>query len=104
MRKCYVDYVKAIGIILVVMGHINFANSNFGIKEWIYAFHMPLFFFATGLVIKEAKLDKNFFVKKFKTLMIPYFIWGMIYFQLSFRNIAYIGYGSYNALTVSPQT
>lgn len=99
MRKSHVDYIKAIGIILVIIGHINFANSYFEIKEWIYAFHMPLFFFASGLVIKEAKMDKNFFVKKFRSLMIPFFIWGMIYSELNFRNIEYIGYGSYNTLT-----
>ena len=27
-RKKYVDYIKAIGIILVVVGHVNFANSE----------------------------------------------------------------------------
>lgn len=99
MRKLYVDYIKAIGIILVILGHINFANSHLGIKEWIYAFHMPLFFFATGLVIRQRKLDAEFLQKKFKVLIIPYIIWGLIYSRLSLRNTAYIGYGSYETLS-----
>lgn len=98
MRKNYVDYIKALGIILVILGHINFANSNFGIKDWIYSFHMPLFFFASGLVIKEANLDKTFLFKKFNSLIIPFILWGLIYTELSFKNIAFIGYGSYTTL------
>lgn len=42
-RKRYIDLIKGIGIILVIMGYINFANSF--IKEWIYLYHMTLFFF-----------------------------------------------------------
>ncbi len=99
MRKSYVDYIKAIGIFLVIIGHINFANSHLGIKEWVYAFHMPLFFFATGLVIREARLDTGFLQKKINVLLIPYFLWGLIYSQLSIKNILFIGYGSYDTLT-----
>ena len=27
-RKQYVDYIKAFGIILVILGHVNFANGG----------------------------------------------------------------------------
>ena len=47
-RILYVDYIKAIAMILVIIGHINYANQE--IKPWLYAFHMPVFFFCTGLV------------------------------------------------------
>lgn len=49
-RLLYVDYMKAIAMILVIMGHVNFANEP--VKAWIYSFHMPAFFFCTGLVLK----------------------------------------------------
>ena len=39
-RKQYVDYIKAFGIILVILGHVNFANS--GLKTWIYSFHVSV--------------------------------------------------------------
>lgn len=50
-RIANIDYVRAIAIILVVAGHVNFANYH--IKALIYSFHMPLFFFVSGLVMKE---------------------------------------------------
>ena len=98
LRKAYVDYIKAIGIILVIIGHINFANSNLGIKGWIYSFHMPLFFFSSGLVMKRAVVDRTFLSKKVKTLLLPFVLWGLIYSELTIKNIAYIVYGSYDTL------
>lgn len=96
-RKHYVDYIKAIGMILVILGHINFANES--IKAWIYAFHMPLFFFATGLITRPEKIDCKFILKKFCGLMIPYFLWGLIYSELSFGNLARLFYGSYYTIS-----
>lgn len=40
-RLSWLDVLKGIGIILVVMGHIY---SNSIIFNWLYSFHMPLFF------------------------------------------------------------
>ncbi|EOM7167911.1 acyltransferase family protein [Escherichia coli] len=49
-QKRALDYVKAIGIISVVVGH--FPNSIFNIMT-PYMYHMPLFFFIGGVVFKE---------------------------------------------------
>ena len=49
-RLSWLDVLKGIGIILVVMGHIY---SNSIIFNWLYSFHMPLFFFAAGCVYKN---------------------------------------------------
>lgn len=48
-RLSWLDIMKGIGIILVV-GHIS---SNKIIFNWLYSFHMPLFFFAAGWYIKR---------------------------------------------------
>lgn len=55
MREVWVDYAKALGIILVVTGHVNRGLYSSGIyisKQFytlfdsiIYTFHMPLFSF-----------------------------------------------------------
>lgn len=77
-RSATADIAKTIGIILVVIGHYNPADA----PEWyhlanrfIYAFHMPLFMFASGYIPGTAKTrgGGNFILKKFKRLMIPYF-------------------------------
>ena len=49
-RLSWLDVLKGIGIILVAIGHIY---SNRTIFNWLYSFHMPLFFLAAGWVYKE---------------------------------------------------
>lgn len=98
-RKAYVDYIKAIGIILVILGHINFANEP--IKNWIYAFHMPIFFFATGLTIKKKRIDRALIVGKIQSILVPYMIWALIFADYSMGNIIRIEYASYYSISSS---
>lgn len=54
------DVAKGIGILLVILGHTLPLDSS--LRLFIYAFHMPLFFFLSGLVMKESQticLDKS---------------------------------------------
>lgn len=39
------DVLRSIGMILVVLGHVSQIKA---LNEWIYSFHMPLFFFSSG--------------------------------------------------------
>jgi len=58
-RNVWVDYAKAIGIILVVYGHVARGVFNAGlpmdearfvlVDSIIYSFHIPLYFFLSGL-------------------------------------------------------
>lgn len=95
MRKPYVDWIKAIGIFLVILSHANHANGV--LKVWIYSFHMPLFFFASGLVMREYPLTV-FFQKKLKSLILPYLLWGCIYASFSLENLVSLLYGSYHSI------
>lgn len=77
---------RGIGIFLVILGHsfpTETFNNNFlwvYIHKFIYSFHMPLFFFLSGFFafkiydIYNLKQYKKFICKKFKRLMIPYFL------------------------------
>ncbi len=71
----WIDCVKGYGILLVLLAHTNIFNS---LKFEIYTFHMPLFFFLAGYVfsIKNYSGFKPFLIKKFKTLIVPYFCFG----------------------------
>ena len=62
-RLNYIDLMKGIGIFLVVSGH---AGSPF--VDWIYSFHMGLFFWISGYTFAIKPLP-NFqcFLKKKKT-------------------------------------
>jgi acyltransferase len=72
-RVEWIDVAKGIGIALVVLGHIGDSLPK-GLSAYIYSFHMPLFFFLSGYLYKNKKIDFLSFVKKkARTLLIPYF-------------------------------
>ena len=48
-RDPYWDYIKGIGILLVLAGHLFPWGSP--VRKIIYGFHMPLFFFVSGVFI-----------------------------------------------------
>lgn len=72
-RQEWIDIARGLGMIIVVLGHCN-------PPEWlritIGSFHMPFFFFLTGLVINESRnlLDRRYIIKDFIRLIIPYII------------------------------
>lgn len=89
IRIKWVDRWRGILILLVVMGHVvgelfHYASANSLNKYdlWhrvIYSFHMPAFFFLAGLLWSTDNLNISTYIKKkFKRLMIPYFIWGIV--------------------------
>lgn len=72
-RLTHVDTMKAIGMVLVVVGHSPGLEPF--IKHVIYSFHMPLFFFISGLLLTEAKLAlpySAYFSVLWKGLVLPY--------------------------------
>ena len=50
-----------------------------GIGQWIYSFHIPLFFFISGYLAKNSyQLPFKAFAKKYaRSLVIPYFTLGL---------------------------
>lgn len=69
----WIDNLKAFGILAVILGHMD---SPFG--QFIFSWHMPLFFIIAGFFIKFGLSLKDFVVKDFKRLMIPYFLFSVI--------------------------
>jgi len=69
----WINNLKAFGILAVILGHIA---SPFGI--FIYSWHMPLFFILAGFFIRFDLTTKDFIIKDFKRLMIPYFIFAIV--------------------------
>jgi len=73
-RIKWIDQVRGLSIFLVVYGH-NFPV----IEEYIYTFHVPLFFLISGLFHPVLE-SKNLISKRFKSIMIPYFLWSSLLF------------------------
>lgn len=98
-----IDVAKAITIFLVIMGHTTGNLETPMYRRLLYSFHMPLFFFLAGLSIKAVPLYswndwRHFLRKNIRAIVVPYFIWGLIYAAFSFKNIGYLFYGSWAAL------
>lgn len=68
----WVDTARGLGLMFVFVGHLH---TPF-ITTWIYTFHMPLFFFLSGLVFSMHPFRK-FFIKKVERLVVPYFVLGL---------------------------
>ncbi|MFZ2160733.1 MAG: acyltransferase [Sideroxyarcus sp.] len=90
-RSLWVDYAKGIGIILVVYGHVAHGIFNAGInmdknlfmlvESVIYSFHMPLFFFLSGLFFlasMERRGSVSLLRSKLDTILYPYVIWSLL--------------------------
>ena len=91
LRDQWVDYARGLGILLVVYGHVSRGVFNAGIAmnaqcftlidSVIYSFHMPLFFFLSGLYFLPS-LDKRgpraLLADKLDSLAYPYILWSLL--------------------------
>jgi fucose 4-O-acetylase-like acetyltransferase len=89
-RVEYVDIAKGIGIMLVVMGHNDFALISPFAHKLIYSFHMPMFFFMSGMFFKPDLPFWNFLQNRFRKLLKPFlFMILFIYFtSISFSKVS----------------
>lgn len=72
-RLQWLDNAKGITIILMVLGHTSIPQS---VSNFIWTFHMPLFFIASGWTTNWEKYSVcEFFAKKAKTLLLPFVVY-----------------------------
>lgn len=72
-RNDFIDFLKGVSIFCVLFAHVSQIEL---LNKWIYSFHMPIFFFVSGYLFNNKK--KNFLEKRFKKIMIPYFVCAII--------------------------
>jgi fucose 4-O-acetylase-like acetyltransferase len=91
-RVGYVDIAKGIGIILVVMAHNDFALISPFAHKLIYSFHMPMFFFMSGMFFKPDMPFWSFIRQRFHRVLKPFFVMLLlIYFaSLSFSKVSFV--------------
>ena len=83
------DVAKGICIISVVLGHLGIAT------RFVYFYHLPVFFFISGLFLNAEKYSfKDFLLKKIKSLYVPYVIISLLFaiifdFQ-NMKNVKYV--------------
>ena len=78
----WIDILKGIAIILVVMGHMRYEPGCIALKNGIYSFHMPLFMllagFTAALSMGHSASVGNFLYKRFIGIFIPYLVWSFM--------------------------
>lgn len=100
-RIIYIDSLKGIAILLVIIGHCiamqfsDYREALDGPKQlmflwkFIYSFHMPLFAFCSGLLMAKAKefytLKNvgNTLLRRIKSLLIPFAAVGSIWYVIN---------------------
>jgi fucose 4-O-acetylase-like acetyltransferase len=89
-RIAYIDLIKVFAIFFVILGH-SIIWTGFP-KQWVYSFHMPVFFALYGMTynferhVSNGFLTLFFFKNKFIRLMIPVIIWAIGYSIVSSFN------------------
>lgn len=71
-RIVWIDNAKFLGIYLVILGHsIPASEEEYSIiRNFIYAFHMPLFVFLSGFLYKRGNIKKDVLC-----ILVPYLIY-----------------------------
>lgn len=89
-RLAWVDAARGLGIVLVVFGHVTFGLMSADIASEdgylsvavnrIYAFHMPLFFFLSGLFVKDKLRSafREFLSQLMRNVVYPYVVWASL--------------------------
>lgn len=83
-------FLQTFGIILVVLGHSFYQfPTNTPFIRWVYGFHMPLFFFISGYLLRYVHGDlahlrltgrKGYLTRKARRLLVPYAVISSLFF------------------------
>lgn len=99
-RIAYLDMARGIGMILVVLGHVQYLGGQW--IRFVTAFHMPLFFLISGILIRKKKEEEKPFgilvKKKLCSIMIPYVIFSLLSFLMESSRILIKGLDEWNVV------
>ena len=84
-RVGWLDVAKALGMLLVYYGHFIEGFDRAGVasahiqQQLIYAFHMPLFFFLSGLFYRPSSLPlPQLLRRRFRRLLVPVLVFNVV--------------------------
>jgi len=80
-RISWIDNLKALAIFFVVLGHT--VGLPLAVQKLIFSFHMPIFFFLSGMLVKAKTFDQpasTFINSRLRKRLTPYFFFAAISF------------------------
>jgi fucose 4-O-acetylase-like acetyltransferase len=94
----WIDALKGLGISLIVLGHVWSLEQPPVFYVWLFAFHVPVFFFAAGLTLKPDQVVLGDFLRRRTVqLMVPYLVFALLGYVFYL-----IGYGLSRNLNIAP--
>lgn len=109
-RVLSIDIARGLGILLIVLGHNPLVGAHSALYHIVYSFHVPLFFFLSGLFFRPQNSFIRTCVGKANALLKPYFVTSFFVFILyvfhkggaSLPFIAGVCYGTGDTLAWEP--
>lgn len=78
-RICYIDMAKGFAMLCIIAGHFAIPT----VDGFVYTFHVPLFFLASGYFLSTKRSLKETAKTKGKQLFVPYVVTGLSYIPIS---------------------
>lgn len=84
-RNAYMDFLKGIAILAMVIGHlVSDVPQGDVLFNIIYSFHMPLLFFISAYIEEDNRRnyvgrERSMLLKRAIGLLLPYFSWSILY-------------------------
>ncbi len=83
-----INLLKVLAILAVVSGHLEFSIIPMFPP---YSFQIVLFFFIAGMLFNEKYSFAEYFRRRVKSLMIPYFLYAFVYLGITIFIAPYLG-------------
>lgn len=83
----WIYVAKMFGLLLVTLGH---GLTTPVIRDFIYSFHMPLFFILSGILYKERTAKENLMLQ-LKRIIVPYLLINAIILMFYIAYLAMFG-------------
>lgn len=102
-RLKYLDYTKGFAILLMILAHCMSDNNL--LHNWIFSFHMPIFFVVCGC-LTAMKYDgrqtgfrdfKSHLIKRLKQIGVPYIVFCLVLIAFYF-SLSLLSHSDYNIL------
>jgi fucose 4-O-acetylase-like acetyltransferase len=90
-RIAYIDIARGIGILLIVLGHNDLSEYHPFLHKFVYSFHIPLFFFLSGMFFKPERPFRDLLKRRFDSLLKPFLfiIFAIYLFEAGFGNMTF---------------
>jgi acyltransferase len=79
MRATWIDTLKGWGMLLIVVGHVWSLENISTFYMWLFAFHVPIFFYAAGLTLNTQNASTGQMLQRRAPMLLkPYLVFGLL--------------------------